>query len=101
MYALFAPVDVKAQCVAEFVAASERNAKASLAEPGCVRFELHHDRALPVRFYFYEVYVDEAGFKAHERSAHYADWVEATQAMIEAEGQMIEMTGVCVRGEIA
>jgi quinol monooxygenase YgiN len=45
-------------------------------EPGCLRFDIIQDNADPNRFYFYEVYVDEAAFNAHLTQPHYLRWRE-------------------------
>ena len=92
MYAIFAPVDVNPDCVDDFIAASKLNAQSSLAEPGCLQFELLRDAARETRLYFYEVYADESAFNAHEAAPHYAAWVKATCAMIDAELEMVVMS---------
>ena len=48
-------------------------------EPGCVRFDVLQDRSDPDRYYFYEVYHDEAGFEAHRQTPHLARWQEAAK----------------------
>ena len=95
MYAIFAPTIVKPQRIDEFIAASVANGETSLRdEPGCLRFDLMRDRENPRCLHFYEVYRDEAAFKSHEASAHYAAWVETTKGMINEEAPCVIMDSV-------
>lgn len=47
---------------------------ASRAEPGCVAYFAHRDVSDAGRFMFYEQYVDEAAYKAHQATEHYRRW---------------------------
>ncbi len=59
--------------VAEFHDAIKVNAKASVDnEPGCRQFDVAHDPNDPTQFFLYEIYDDEAAFKAHLETAHFA-----------------------------
>jgi quinol monooxygenase YgiN len=40
------------------------------SEAGCVRFDVLQDTSNPDRYYFYEVYQDEAAFQAHTQTPH-------------------------------
>jgi quinol monooxygenase YgiN len=40
-------------------------------EPGVERFVIHRSRAEPAKFFFYEVFTDEAAFAAHQQTAHF------------------------------
>lgn len=48
---------------------------ASRAEPGCISYFAHRDAADPRKFMFYEQYVDEAAFSAHQATEHFERWV--------------------------
>jgi len=48
-------------------------------EPACLRFDVLQDKSDPDRYYFYEVYHDEAGFEAHKQTQHLARWQEAAK----------------------
>jgi quinol monooxygenase YgiN len=54
------------------VAAIEKLAPASRAEPGCLVYQPHRDPADPRVFFFYEAYEDEDAFKAHGETEHFA-----------------------------
>jgi quinol monooxygenase YgiN len=43
----------------------------SRAEPGCVLYTLHEDRADPGHFWFYEIWKDQAAFDFHAQTDHY------------------------------
>lgn len=41
------------------------------AEPGVLAFQIHQSLENPARFFFYEVFRDEAAFAEHGQSAHF------------------------------
>lgn len=43
----------------------------TLAEPGCLAYEVHRGIEDPAAFMLYERYVDEAAFQAHQDSEHF------------------------------
>ena len=40
-------------------------------EPGVKAFVIHRSRSEPSKFFFYEVFSDEAAFAAHQQTAHF------------------------------
>jgi len=75
MYALVVPLKVKPEMREKFLAAALEDSTCSLRdEPGCLRFDVLQDSSDPNKFFFYEVYLDEAAVEAHRASAHYARW---------------------------
>lgn len=46
-------------------------------EPGAVTFVIHRSRTEPSKFFFYEVFRDEAAFAAHQETAHFKELVVA------------------------
>ena len=58
------------------------NARDSSNEPGCVRFDVLHSDENPGSVFLYEVYVDEAAFDAHRKTAHYARFATARQGLV-------------------
>jgi (4S)-4-hydroxy-5-phosphonooxypentane-2,3-dione isomerase len=60
-----------------FVAATRANAEGARREPKNIRFDVLRAVDDPARFFFYEVYFDEDGFRDHQRTAHYLAWKEA------------------------
>src|SRR5689334_793943 len=58
------------------------NAESSRREPGCRRFDVCRDRARPDIIFLYEIYDDEAAFKAHLDTSHFKAFATATGDMI-------------------
>ena len=50
------------------------NAANSRKEPGCLKFDVLRAVDQPLLFRLHEVYRNEAGFLAHQQTAHYARW---------------------------
>ena len=40
-------------------------------EPGVETFVIHRSRSEPAKFFFYEVFKNEAAFTAHQQTAHF------------------------------
>lgn len=82
MYVVCVRVHVIAEQVAAFIAATQENAHGTRQEPDNVRFDVLQWIDDPCRFTLYEVYRDEAGFKAHQQSPHYLAWRAAVAPMM-------------------
>ena len=67
-------VRVNPDDVARFLDATLANARASVAEPGVLRFDVVQDEADPGHVVLVEVYRDLAANAAHKETAHYAVW---------------------------
>ena len=65
-----------------FKTATLANARASLQEPGVVRFDVVQQQDDPARFVFVEVYRDAAAAAAHKETPHYQVWRDAVAAMM-------------------
>jgi autoinducer 2-degrading protein len=71
---------VKPEHVNEYLEMARYDAEHSRQdEPGCLRFDVVIDRDMPNRFYFYEVYRDEAALEAHRQTAHFRRYFEQVQ----------------------
>jgi (4S)-4-hydroxy-5-phosphonooxypentane-2,3-dione isomerase len=82
MLALWVKVRVKPEARERFLKAIEVDALGSERdEPGCLRFNVLHDRQDPNVYYFYEVYRDEAAIEAHRAAPHYAVWRAAADTL--------------------
>jgi autoinducer 2-degrading protein len=66
----------------EFLAASLDNARASLAEPGVLRFDVIQDQDDPEHLVLVEVYRDGDASAAHKQTAHYATWRDRVAEMM-------------------
>src|ERR1700757_770868 len=68
--------------VEEVLAATLANARASLGEPGVLRFDVLQDQADPAHVVLVEVYRDAEAPAAHKLTPHYAAWRDAVAAMM-------------------
>src|SRR6266516_6240919 len=68
--------------VEEFLAATLTNARASLGEPGVLRFDVIQDEADPAHVVLVEVYRDADASAAHKQEPHYATWRDAVAEMM-------------------
>jgi (4S)-4-hydroxy-5-phosphonooxypentane-2,3-dione isomerase len=75
-------VRVRPGQVEEFLAATLVNARASLAEPGVLRFDVIQDEADPAHVVLVEVYRDADASAAHKLTPHYAAWRDAVAGMM-------------------
>jgi (4S)-4-hydroxy-5-phosphonooxypentane-2,3-dione isomerase len=82
-------VQVKPDSVAEFIAATLANARASVREPGIARFDVVQQQDDPVQFVLVEVYRTQEATAAHKQTAHYAQWRDAVEPMMAAPRQRI------------
>lgn len=82
MYAVHVSIQVVPGQVEAFLAATADNHRHTRQEPGNRRFDVLQDLADPDRCYLYEVYDDEAAFKAHQQTAHYLRWRETVAGMM-------------------
>lgn len=82
-FALWVEFDLKPGALHAFLAVARIDAEGSIAhEPGCRRFDILQDPALPDRVCFYEVYDDEAAFHVHLETAHFKAYNAASQPLI-------------------
>jgi (4S)-4-hydroxy-5-phosphonooxypentane-2,3-dione isomerase len=65
-----------------FLAATLVNARASLGEPGVLRFDVLQDQADPEHVVLVEVYRDDDASAAHKLTPHYATWRDTVAEMM-------------------
>jgi autoinducer 2-degrading protein len=75
-------VRVRPGQVEEFLAATLVNARASLAEPGVLRFDVIQDEADAAHVVLVEVYRDADASAAHKLTPHYAAWRDVVAEMM-------------------
>jgi autoinducer 2-degrading protein len=73
---------VRPDRVEDFLAATLVNARASLTEPGLLRFDVIQDQADPVHVVLVEVYADADAPAAHKLTPHYAAWRDGVAEML-------------------
>ena len=70
------------------------NARASLEEPGVVRFDVVQQKEEPTRFVLVEVYRDAAAAATHKETPHYPVWRDAVAPMMAEPRQRVEFNNV-------
>jgi (4S)-4-hydroxy-5-phosphonooxypentane-2,3-dione isomerase len=75
-------VRIRPERIGDFLAATVINARASLAEPGVLRFDIIQDQADPAHTVLVEVYRDDEASAAHKLTPHYAAWRDAVADMM-------------------
>jgi (4S)-4-hydroxy-5-phosphonooxypentane-2,3-dione isomerase len=82
MFVVHVHVRVRPGQVDDFLAATLINARASLAEPGVLRFDVIQDQADPAHVILVEVYRDADASAAHKETPHYAAWRDRVADMM-------------------
>jgi quinol monooxygenase YgiN len=85
MIALQVMVQIKPENLSEYLEAIRHDAEHSEKdESGCLRFDVLQDKEDPHRFYYYEVYRDEAALEAHRQTPHFKLYAERVQRWLAA-----------------
>jgi len=75
-------VRVRPGRAADFLAATLINARASLGEPGVLRFDVIQDHDDPDHVVLVEVYRDAEAAASHKQEPHYAAWRDIVAEMM-------------------
>ena len=78
----------------DFLAATLVNARASLGEPGVLRFDVLRDQADPEHVVLVEVYRDDDASAAHKLTPHYAVWRDTVAEMMAEPRQSTRFSAV-------
>lgn len=82
MHILHVQLHVKPEFLEDFQRATIENAKHSVQEPGCVRFDVIQRTDDPTRFVLVEIYRDAESHAAHRETPHYQAWVKTVTDML-------------------
>lgn len=83
MYVVCVTFKIKDECLDLFMPLMTRNAEASLdKEDQCRQFDVCIDESNPTTVFLYELYDDEAAFKAHLAATHFKEFDAAVVDMI-------------------
>jgi autoinducer 2-degrading protein len=82
MFIVHVFIQVKPEKVDDFIAASLENARASLKEPGTLRFDVLQDREDKNHFVLVEVYRTKEDTASHKETVHYHTWNETVAEMM-------------------
>ena len=90
MYVVIVSFTVKDGMINEVVSALAANAKASIAEPGCLEFAVLRDIDNERAFVLYERYRDESAFvNEHRMTTHYAQWRSVERRCVLSAGRQL------------
>jgi len=81
-----------------FLDATLANARASLAEPGVLRFDVIQDQDDPEHMVLVEVYRDSDAAAAHKQTAHYAAWRDRVAEMMARPRESVRYSAVFPQG---
>ena len=87
-------VRIRPERIGDFLAATVINARASLAEPGVLRFDIIQDQTDPAHVVLVEVYRDDEASAAHKLTQHYATWRDAVSDMMAAPRESVRYSAV-------
>jgi autoinducer 2-degrading protein len=87
-------VRIRPERIGDFLAATVINARASLAEPGVLRFDILQEQADPAHAVLVEVYRDDEASAAHKLTPHYAIWRDAVAEMMAEPRESVRYTAV-------
>ena len=65
----------------------------TLAEEGCIQYDLHQDNENPAHFLFYENWSSRELWQVHMNAPHLADYLKATEGAV-AEFTVNEMSRI-------
>ncbi len=78
-------IHVKPEQLDAFKRVTLENARSSVQEPGCARFDVLQQEDDPTRFELVEVYRSPEAAVAHKETAHYNKWAEVAPPMMQSE----------------
>ena len=94
MFIVHVQIHVKPEWVEAFKQATLANARASVQEPGVVRFDVVQQQDDPTRFVLVEIYRNVQANAAHRETAHYAAWRETAEPMMAEPRTRVQYTNV-------
>ncbi|MEX1295505.1 MAG: antibiotic biosynthesis monooxygenase [Candidatus Limnocylindrales bacterium] len=92
-------VYVKPDKVDEFIEGIKANHEGSIAEPGCLRFDVARSKEDPTEFLLWEVYVDEAANAFHKTTPHYLAFKEQMPELMSKERHSDLFDGIYIDSE--
>lgn len=87
-------VFIKPDRVDDFIALIQANHEGSIAEPGCLRFDVAQSADDPTRFLLWECYVDEEAARSHKTTPHYLAFKERAPELMSQERYSELYTGI-------
>lgn len=83
-------INVKPEHVPAFREATIREAQRTVSdEPSVFQFHILTDADTPNRFYYFEIFRDEAAAEAHWETENFKSWFPTVEGMLDVETQRI------------
>ena len=96
MFVAAVHVFVKPESMDDFMELIQADQEGTLAEPGCVRFDVVRSVDDPNEFLIWEVYLDEEAAAFHKTTPHYLDFKERMPALAAKDRYADRYEGVSV-----
>jgi autoinducer 2-degrading protein len=96
MFVAAVHVYIKPEAVEEFKAGIKANHEGSIAEPGCLRFDVAQSREDPTEFLLWEVYLDDEAAAFHKTTPHYLAFKERMPALMARDRRSDLFDGIYV-----
>ena len=88
MYAIFGTMNVKPEHVAAITELTIRESRGTVRdEPGVIQFHILIDADTPTRFYYFEIFRDEAAADAHWETENFQTWWATIEDKLDGEIQ--------------
>jgi autoinducer 2-degrading protein len=97
MHVTIVHIQIKPECVVQFIEAARLNHESSVREPGNRRFDVLQSADDPTRFVLYEAYVSAENAVAHKNTAHYLKWRDTVADWMAAPRQGLSYRGLFPR----
>ena len=95
MYAIFGVINVRSEHVRTFTEATINEARGTVSdEPGVFQFHILADAGTPNRFYYFEIFRDEAAAEPHWETENFKAWWAAVEGMLDGEQRISTMRTV-------
>ena len=98
MYVTLVHVHVVKSHIDHFIAATEKNHRASIQESGNRRFDILQSSDDLERFVLYEAYANAEDAAAHKQTAHYLEWRETVADWMASPREGVPYKGLFPQG---
>ena len=96
MFVAAVHVYIKPEAVEKFKAGIKANHEGSIAEPGCLRFDVAQSVEDPTEFLLWEVYLDDEAAAFHKTTPHYLAFKERMPALMARDRRSDLFDGIYV-----
>ena len=96
MFVAAVHVFVKPEAMDDFMELIRLDQEGTLAEPGCVRFDVVRSVDDPNEFLIWEVYLDDEAAAFHKTTPHYAQFKERMPALASKDRYAVRYDGVSI-----